>query len=201
MGIIAVLMLLSASTFVLLRNQAEVNQTAETIISTVRDAQNRSISITPDKNDNDAKVWAVSVNSTDIKLLSLYATPDNKLGTLAEDTQPLPPRMTIRIKRDPGDGTLVVVPSAHIAFAPPFAKSYLLASSLCNTSVNLPPKGAPITDPAASLGCTWWPSKKPTEEWEIKNPNSENSKVIITLSQGNASANIIIKSNGDTEIE
>lgn len=205
MGIIAILMLLSASAFVLLRDQAEVDQTAETLVSTIRDAQNRAVSIMPNKNDIDAKVWAVSITMNDFSLSSIYGTGDNKLGTLIESSQINPQGTTITVERDNGRGTIAPISSGYIAFAPPFAKTYPLSNSLCNAANNIPAKGAVVTDPAPSIGCTWWPSTKPTEEWEIKNGGAtllgSSESLVVTIERNSASTKVIIGGNGDAVIK
>lgn len=83
MGIIAVLMTLGAGALISTRDQYILDSAVEEGITAVRDAQNRSISITQGQVEG-TKAWGVAFNNNKIKLISVggdgtnydEATPD-----------------------------------------------------------------------------------------------------------------------------
>jgi len=181
MGIIGVLMLLSVSAFFSLREQSMVDQVTEELLSVIREAQNRATSISPDREGNDTKVWAVSVANNNFSLISLYDG-----GVTTERANISPQQTTISVS---GSGS-TPIDSGHIAYASPFAEAYLLSNTLCSDGVL----------------CNWSKSLKPTEEWEL-NPITVDNLLTgeeflqFTVAMGNHNSKIIVRPNGDTEIE
>lgn len=184
MGIIAVLMLLSLTGFFVLREQAIVDQTAEGLLSSIREAQNRATSISPDRAGNDTKVWVVNVAGNNFSLISIFDNGSGGVTSYTESQNLNPQATSISIGLSGGTTT----GSASVAFTSPFAEAYLLSSGPCIAGE-----------------CSWSRSTKPTEEWEIAAGTASlvtgTNILTFNISRGTHTSKVIVESNGDSRIE
>jgi hypothetical protein len=189
MGIMAVMMLLSASAFLTIRDQYTVDQTAEELLTRIREAQNKAISISKDSAGNETKIWVLSVSNNNFDLVSFYDQGSNLLSFIEKDD--LNPQSTnISAFEVTGTAEAPISGSSYVAFAAPFAKTYLLADDSCTGNDG---------------GCEWVRSTRPTEEWEITSDQQalldETQSLKYVVQKGVHTTAVIIKANGDSYIE
>lgn len=197
MCIIAILTLLAVSAFIGTRNQALAADGAEKVLSAIREAQNRAMSV---KNGNGTpsyyttKAWGVEFNRNpnEVRLVFINA------GTVPSSLQPLSAQETLQIS----PGTIITTELSnngtyttdsgmrYISFSSPFGKSY--ASRF------------PCDDILSS--CSWKESNNVSKDWYIY-PNNYNdfyqtsNKIRITVDYKDSKETIIVNGKGDSYIE
>jgi type II secretory pathway pseudopilin PulG len=192
MAIIAILMILSATAFLTIRDQVIVDSSAEEFLTAVREAQNRAISVTPDSDGNTTKVWAAFSDADNFNLLSLFGLPTEEpeyLTTFIEK-QNLNPQSTKITINATNSGSSEVLTETYIAYASPFGKPYLLKNNSCAN--------------AGNTICQWKKSSKPNEEWEVISSDvvvGGTDYIRVEFSRNEHVAAVIINSNGDARIE
>jgi Tfp pilus assembly protein FimT len=215
MGIAAVLTLLSATAFITVRDKALVDQTAENIVSDIRDAQNRAFSVELDGSDS-TKAWGVKLNGGNgaavgyHQLVSYYMNdPANEAAGLAINESRSKSEQSVKIRpiryfngTSGASGTFSNNGTYYLVFTSPFAETYLFS----NNGETYPCGAA-----AGSTACHFRKSTKPTEEWDHiagTSPFSPswfkgypNGSLVIEVTKGIHAARVIVRPNGDTYIE
>lgn len=176
MGIIALLMLLSASAFVLVRDQNIADQTAEELLSTIREAQNKAVSVSKN-GELETKVWGVEVSSNNFSLIAL--SPENTTLAQTDIKSDVNPQNTT-IKITDGNGA-TIDGAVAITYNTPFARSFSYNGT-----------------------CAWVKSQRPTEEWEPVSSCdvlTGNEMYRFEIERNGHTTAVIIKANGDARIE
>ena len=133
MGIIAVLMLLGASALISTRDQHILDSATEEGITAIREAQNRSISITQGRVEG-TKAWGVSFASNEIKLISVAGD-----GTNYEES-------TSNINQDV---SISSSGATFVYFASPFGTTYL-TNNACSEWID---SGLATKELKPAIGC------------------------------------------------
>jgi len=195
MAIIAILTTISATAFYSSRKQAVVNSTAQDILSTIREAQNKSVSVMSSKNGDDAKIWAFSSDPNNGEYSLVYYAPTRDedvktgLGAAPERTEVLPAGVSVTASRYSNNPT--------VAFTSPFGSAYLIdgfhdGMDVCSFTTE---STRPAKDYYISTGSTAGCDFASTE-------NNRNYEVVLTVHlDGAADALIRIKTSGDAYIE
>lgn len=178
MAIIAVLSTLSASAFINARNQATVSDDAERLLSALREAQNRSISITKGKDTGtgETKAWGVALGENPAKLVyfdNISIPPSSSLNMQTQEYISL--KSNLR----------VTTPSpSYIVYTAPFAKSYAMADS--------------CTPPDT---CSWVKTSNPTQDWAPDTSLDLDESITIILTYNRSTQKIIVNEKGDAYLE
>lgn len=194
MGIAAVLMILSLSAYINARNQAMVSDTTEQILSTLREAQNRAISVTngvgTNKATHDTKAWGVLfTNNTDNVYLMYW---DALKGT----STGIVPGMQGGPKKNNNISVKTSYNGASdsgwrfIVYSSPFAKSYTMTSY--------------------STSFFEWQQRvnSPTQDWApiggvigFTNPLIKDEVRVVVSYNGRFTQTVVINRQGDSYIE
>lgn len=180
MAIIAVLSTLSATAFINARNQATVSDDAERLLSALREAQNRSISITRGKDtdpDGETKAWGVALKGDSAELVyfdNISIPPSSSL--IMQTQEPISLKSSLQVT-DPNP--------SYIVYTAPFAKSYAMINS-CTTP---------------SDTCSWVKTSNPTQDWAPSTSLGLDESITITLSYNNSTQKIIVNKKGDAYLE
>lgn len=176
----AVLLISLGASLALSRGDAKMKGVAEDIVATIREAQNRAISTTPDRfGDENVKAWKVALDSTSYNLIGMVpdsANPHDLLTDKLEKENLLPNGMVIEnISNTDFQPIITQGLPIYINFTTPFGKSYqspLLLNEVsdCNWS-----------DGSASG------KMLPTKEYFPQGPNCKNEVTSVDL---NPSINI-----------
>jgi prepilin-type N-terminal cleavage/methylation domain-containing protein len=199
MGIIALLLVLGAGGMIGANDDNIADETAQGILSQIRDAQTRAVSITKDSAGNPTKVWAVDIPAVgctsfspppaklETSLVSLSSIGASYLNTTyiepAASTK-VKPRggVTICIQKIKMDNTyegFSTVSNAYATFSTPFARSHTTLNGLY-TGFGL---------------CMWKVSTRPEKDWEISASSCGNSKVIDNIVYKGMRAKITYKNS------
>jgi type II secretory pathway pseudopilin PulG len=197
MAIIAIISTFGISAFLNTRDQALVSDAAEKYLSILREAQNRSVSITKGKDTNnragtDTIVWGVK-NDIVTKTFSLvyFDMAENSIRDASEYTQETP------VLDSP-----ITISSSYInglggPNSPDTSLRYILYSSpFAKTST--------ATDPCNTVDCYWMQSSSPARDWVMSAGNgfTNTSDYIRTVfSYKGHSQSIVIRANGDSYLE
>lgn len=195
MGIMSVLMLLGVSGMLNARTHVELDQIAEEIVTTLREAQNNSVAIRSGSCANTAKVWGVQFkkSTSEVKLISLCQDPTD------------PTQLTIVTERTNNYNDIdfdlnETSDSLFVTYAVPFAEAYVFTT---NTN-GCAPGGA---------GCSWSQTNSPTGDWQLitgadtplylhKRSQSITGDYSLTLNyKGNLDRKILINSTGDITLD
>lgn len=187
MSMIAILALMSVSSFVSSRYQTSVDAIAQEILSNIRDAQNRSVSTVSGADGSVTKVWDYQINSA-TKDNSLHSWSVDAVGDLvqhAENTNTnLSSAATIKITNN----GLPYADTINIAFASPFGRPYISNGS-----------------------CDWkTDDTRPAQDWYViasgcptlvSSSTRADSVLRITITYNNYSKDIVVGANGDSYIQ
>jgi prepilin-type N-terminal cleavage/methylation domain-containing protein len=191
MAIIAILSILSASAFINARNQATASDATEQILSALREAQNRAISITKGSGLNnvqtsdETKAWGVRINGNAVELVYFDAAPNTTAVVMERLQNNGALRLTNGVTINAtlaGNSTL----PRYVIYTSPFAKPYTL-----------------VTD---SNAANWiLDQNSPTLDW---NPgiggngfSNQTDTIRINIQYRGATQAIIVNSKGDAYIE
>ncbi len=208
MAIIAVISLIAAAGFLGVRRQALVEAAADVLLSDVREAQNKAISVMTDSTGQNIKIWGIGrFNDTShtYDLIGLYPLGATQLTVPAltyEKRTTLSPsiKITTTFSLDGSTITELGPDAGFVAFSAPFGVSYLAKETYYGSGTG---------------GCYW--QTNPTRvaqdyfldastcnlNYVAANHNAS-GEIKITLADAtnsNISKTIVIKSNGDSYIE
>lgn len=184
-------------------NYAE--EVAQGILTSVRDAQTRAVSISKDKGGNVTKVWSAVVqagsgSSAYYRLRSYYLSNSGLTSldsTYVEYTVTSRPGITITMNRISDNLNLGSSAYAYINYSTPFARP--------NIVYNL--DGNFITA-NRSCPCCWAQSTRPEMDWSIadtcantKIMRPSNEGILITVKYKNAKKVVRVYSDGDAYIQ
>jgi len=133
MGIIAIIFLLGAGAFISARDQYIVDQATEEIITRVREAQNKSISVQRGSGGESVKVWGVSLHSGRAETIIIRDDRSSSIDSVYH----FPAGITNN--------------SVQIYFAAPFGSPYLI-SGICSWRDSQ--KATKELEPIVSSQCT-----------------------------------------------
>lgn len=193
MGLVAVIAALTAAALGNARDQSIASDAAEQLLTAIREAQNRSISVTKGKNAgvNDTKVWGVKIGANVFSLVYFDATPDTS-SVLTMQTQEAPslyPGTTLTSVYHSSSGTTTTDTNRYFTYSAPFGKPYSLTSAC----------------PGSGGACTWIEDTTPTKEWKPSGVYggwaSETDYVEITISYKGQSHKIKINPKNEAFIE
>lgn len=217
MGIIAVLSLLGAGALLSARDSSYLDDSTELVLSTIRETQNKAMSIVDAPNldtDESTKVWGIKLSQSSSDVLETVSyNRKNESGRLFSTEYPLDDNNYLsRLEKiefgyiyideiDKSEHEQLLYGELYISFSTPFSRPSAIQNHTCTERKR--------------AKCAWKQSDDPSEQWEIgsvntgyaisvfdKNNggNSEN-KVYIDLTFKNKTDRIIIKSNGESYIE
>ncbi len=176
MTIIAIISLISVSALLGSKKQAIVDSVAEELISTLRESQNKAISvmkgkIEPSVASCETKVWGVLIENNNFNLIS-YKDCDG--STITSDLT----LVTEKINLAPYNTEIVVnsttvIDSLYVSYATPFGKAYM-----------------------SQTESTWLEKLSPVKDW-APSSLSPITEVEITIKSSEAERKIKIKQNGD----
>lgn len=193
MGIIAILSILSASAFISARDQAIVTDATEQLLSSLREAQNRAISVTRGGVD-ETKVWGVIIDKNNNNFSLVYLDPkqpdaQSDINYFVKETPNINPDIAIETEAN----GKIDIGNRYIWYASPFAKPYS-TNWLCDGYAG-----------DGSGDCYWSEINSVPYDWAPSGSYNHlinaNSYVKITISYKNKSHNIRINSKGDVYIE
>lgn len=166
MGVVAVLAALTVTAFSSARNQSVASDATEQLLSAIREAQNRSISITKGKSTNpvteDTKAWGVKMNTNAAWLVYFDAqsVPPSTSNVVmrTQESLPLYPGVSLRMTHyDKSTNITYSDVSRYIVYSTPFAGPYTM------------------TDTPATCLTTWAEASVPTKEWRPASANCPDS--------------------------
>lgn len=195
MAIVAILSLLSGSAFIAARDQAIVSETAEEVLSSIREVQNFSIAVQDGNtnNSNETKIWGIffTKDAPDYSTFYYDAAPNSKIGaTINATSKPLKTGVTISTSKGTDEDTS----KRYIFFSTPFGKTNT-ANGGCSTAMNL------ATAPAT---CHWKEGVTADKSWVpvgVTSSNFANDEIKIKISYKGKTQSIVVNSRGDSYIE
>jgi Tfp pilus assembly protein FimT len=198
MAIIAIISSIGISAFINARDQSMVSDVTEKFLSSIREAQNRSVSITRGKDTNshastDTVVWGVKIviNTNSFSLIYLDIK-ENDLTAGATD----------HIQETPIQGSQVTISSyyvdgIHNSESRDGVERYIFYSSPFA-------KTATGKVPCTSTGCKWQQTINPTRDWEMSTGNgfmSTKDYIHVLFSYKGHQLSVVINNKGDAYIE
>lgn len=209
MGIIAIMLLIGVGTLIATRTQFAVDGIAEEMLSAIREAQNKSISVMEDSNPTSGyttKVWSVRLRQNgsvyEYVLLGFDAYNNgSSLSGYVENNSlkqlPNGATLTVSYPGAPGNtlnGNQGVL--GWISYSSPFGKAYLTKDSLTGTGTG---------------GCAWKGPNPPFRDYAPDPTNcssyyasaTHNQETVmkITINYQTQSKVINVQANGDAYIE
>jgi prepilin-type N-terminal cleavage/methylation domain-containing protein len=204
MGIMAVLAVVGATAMMGANDDNISEEATQNILTAIREAQTRAISVTPDNASpaHISKAWAVELNldsagnSNSYRLDSFYYNGASLSNYPNSALLPLRSGIRVKITRKNSSGATVGTPQtsgqSFIAFATPFARAYTTLGS------NMIPGSAP---------CVWTKSTRPEEDWGVPtactssiNSSSTDYVLIEVTFKNRVTRNIRVNSNGDSYV-
>lgn len=210
MAIIAVISLVTAAGFLGIRRQALVDAAADALLSDIREAQNKAISVMTDSTGQNIKIWGIGrFNDTNhtYDLIGLYPLGATQLTVPAltyEKRTTLSPSIKIEtiFSLDGATATELGPDGGFVAFSAPFGVSYLAKETYYGNG---------------SGGCYWQtnPTRVAQDYFLDSSPSvcgsnyvaanhNAGGEIKITLAyatNSNISKTVVVKSNGDSYIE
>lgn len=208
MVMIAVLLLLGAGALMATRTQFTVDGIAEDILSTIRDAQNRAVSIMDGPGVGTTKVWGVRLydnggGSFQYRLVDFYSSGGTDLSGSLQTAKTLPGGATLEVKFRDGSGAVRSLNTdqagvlGYVSYSTPFGKAYLTRDSLTNKT-----KPACLwTNAPATQYKDYFPDPTRCGEYYVSANFNSNIDMVITITYRGQSKNIIVHANGDAYIE
>ncbi len=209
MAIIAVVFAIGVGAFINARDYSTLEESAQSLLSTIREAQNKAIGVDVTGVVNNPvqtpKIWSVeikaggTVNPPQFSIFSSYYDPSSS-ATLIDSTRKTTvnpvTKITLAVIGGTGGTNDAVISNGssdtiRLSYSSPYGKTYICTQS-------------PGT-------CSWQASSRPENDWEI--PTSYTSKAFIseTVNQGMSltikieyktlSKTITVRSNGDSYVD
>ena len=202
MSIMAVLAILGVSAMYGANDMNVTEETAQNILSALREVQTKAISVTPDKGYSlpshpIPKVWTVELNlNTNAYQIDSYYLPPAGTLTSYLNTAAVTPRggVDVTVERERNGSVISTYSNGQIFFSysTPFARPYITIGS------NMV---------AGTLPCKWALSTRPEQDYavsslcsnSISSASDDVTNIIITYK--NVTKVIKVKANGDAYIQ
>jgi prepilin-type N-terminal cleavage/methylation domain-containing protein len=202
MAIIAVIFAIGVGAFINARDYSTLEESAQSLLSTIRDAQNKAVGVDVTGVVSDPtktpKIWNVEVkagsvgNSPQFSIFSSYANGATLTASTTKTTTT--PVTNISLSLVGTGGAIINNGSSdtiRISYSSPYGKAYICTQT-------------PGT-------CSWQASSRPENDWEIPSGylssayvsevNNQDMSLQITITYKNLSKTITVKSNGDSNVD
>jgi prepilin-type N-terminal cleavage/methylation domain-containing protein len=216
MGIMALLAVLGIAAMMGTNDDNITEEAAQSILSAIREAQTKAISVTPDSaapTPHIGKAWAVELNldaagnNNSYRLDNYYLNAGVLTSYPNSAVKTLRSGIRVRVLRYDSTNALTATYSNgqnFVTFATPFARSYITL-------------GSSFVPPSGSGFCTWSQSSRPEQDWGV-DVNSQNCGTLVSSSstvnsistnyilievkfKNKTTRNIRVASNGDAYIQ